>query len=996
MRFPVKCYRFVGWCLLALAASSDLYAQPALSELPRAEYYLARELLHAGRTREAMAGFEAARSVARKIGQERWIDSIPPLVMLGECFYQQGNLALALEHYDAALLLALANPNWIDELNVGVEQLPPLDNPIKGINWFAKSQATIPVIIPEAIQISIDPTQATINPIGDVVAPVSLVTRLDAMEVMRALGVAMYRRWQVLGPLAEYSPLADPLGKYFDRNPRQQAPWVNSAWIVLRGLSQLSSNARVDAPKQLRSGVLINAKFEYFMTPLALLALAEIDAREGKYQSSITALQDATLVAAQYEQYSLLAEAFTELSSSATASQRIDLLDALQQAATWCTKRSLSAHLAALIGTAELSIYAGKLPTADLLLKQAAIGLRLREVELPRLQAQAAYVAAMQAFSQDRRVIGQNNLSTALKLMHGSVETGSVAVRVFQAQLTLNRFADGALTGRVAEQILTQVIAEPTPRDWQNEPLEMLATITTSSLPAYERHLDFAASRGEPEEILLRMDRLQRQRFFEALPLAGRLFAWRHASMSDPQSLPPDILQALQRGFQRSPQMQALAQQHQDLVEILNNGPLPLEEKLLSADAKKDFAQLIDQSERLENLFNLQSISRSTLGRYLLPPVNLAMIQRTLSSDDVVLCFVVTSRQIYGAAISADAIELWQVDQLEAVRNKLNQLLSEIGLGRQPASRVSLPVTGPNAAWRKASQELRGILVPAAAQQLIAKSRRLIVAPSAQLWYVPFELLLEHNGANAQSWIGTRSIAYAPTLGSVTKAFSAKPVVRETVGIASGIFSVDKAINEQQIDLLVAAVPNSHKVTLNARTNVPSSQWLGLRADQIWVANEIDNTRGGWDALFLPVSSNRPLLLGRMLELPHVAPRQWLLPGVQTSVQALPQLLDGNDIFLPACAMLTSGTRSAIFSRWSVGGMSSQRLLQRSLEELSNNETTSDALRRSILALWTEEFSTAGEPILGSSNRDATDLTSGRHPLLWSGYMCIGDTVQPK
>src|SRR5690606_32867989 len=119
--------------------------------------------------------------------------------------------------YDAALLLVLAHPTWLDEVNVGAEQLPHFDSPVKGINWFTKSRPTVSVAVPEAVQIAIDPTQAQLGPQGDVIAPVSLITRLDATEVLRTLGIAMMRRWQVLGPLAEHSPLAVPLENLFGR-----------------------------------------------------------------------------------------------------------------------------------------------------------------------------------------------------------------------------------------------------------------------------------------------------------------------------------------------------------------------------------------------------------------------------------------------------------------------------------------------------------------------------------------------------------------------------------------------------------------------------------------------------------------------------------------------------------------------------------------------------------------------------------------------------------
>ncbi len=136
-------------CLLFALGSALAHAQ-AVSDLPRAEYYVAKELFGAGRMTEAAAGFDAALGLARQVGSERWVDSIPPLVMLGECYYQQGNVSLAMEQYDAALMLALANPSWIDQIEVATEQLPILESTAaKAINWFARSRPSLPVVIPD-------------------------------------------------------------------------------------------------------------------------------------------------------------------------------------------------------------------------------------------------------------------------------------------------------------------------------------------------------------------------------------------------------------------------------------------------------------------------------------------------------------------------------------------------------------------------------------------------------------------------------------------------------------------------------------------------------------------------------------------------------------------------------------------------------------------------------------------------------------------------------
>ncbi|RMF08527.1 MAG: T9SS C-terminal target domain-containing protein [Candidatus Neomarinimicrobiota bacterium] len=66
-------------------------------------------------------------------------------------------------------MLALSNPAWIDQIEVGPEQLRELavDQARKSINWFPASRPLRPLTVPDAIQITIDPTAQTIA--GEVV-----------------------------------------------------------------------------------------------------------------------------------------------------------------------------------------------------------------------------------------------------------------------------------------------------------------------------------------------------------------------------------------------------------------------------------------------------------------------------------------------------------------------------------------------------------------------------------------------------------------------------------------------------------------------------------------------------------------------------------------------------------------------------------------------------------------------------------------------------------
>ncbi len=962
----------------------------AVSELPRAEYYLAKELFGAGRMDDAAVGFEAALAVARRVGNERWVDSIPPLVMLGECYYQKGNLRLALEQYETALGLLLAFPSWIDEIEVGVDPLPALENLARGPSWFARNTASTPVAIPEGVQIAIDPTQAIAAPDGSVVAPISLVTRLDVTEILKTTGMAMLRRAQILGPLAENSNLAIPLRQQFARTPRQPVPWILASWSVLRGISEMSGPPAGDAAEKLRSGALIQGRFDYFMSPLALLLLGQQDARDGKYQAAIANLQDAALLAAIFEQHELLAESLYCLSSCCAASSRTDQLGPLQAAATWCSKRSPYSQLTATVGAAELAVLAGNLPLADKLVAQSSVGLRARDIQLPRVQARAYFVLALLGFAQDRGSQGLSNLDSALTLMRGSVQTGPSIERVFQAQQALDLYSSGGLSAADTEKLLTQVLGEPGADAWQNAPLETLAAMTTASIPAYERWLQLAVGRQDNPEILARMDRLQRQWLYEALPLGGRLLSWRVAAASDPQILPAEVRQTFLAASQRTPDLENRQKQIRTLLESLRQGPLPLDERQLSADLKKTYSQLDELSGSYESLLAFHSLSRIPLARFVPEPLNLQLVQQQLAAGDLVLGWVATSSQIFGAAINQQSVEVWQVAEADSLRSQLERMLVEIGLVRTQAGYLPAAATLPTAAWRTTAADIEQRLLPSEVESMIENANRVIVAPNAQLWYLPFELLPEQGQADANPWMAKRQVCYVPTMGSISAAFSSQPDVQDTIGLIGNLFALDKELNKQQADLVAAASPNTTTFVLAQKNAVPNSHWLRIRAGQVWVAAAIDGSQG-WNAVPIPLDKSQPMRLGSWMQTPQAAPARVLLPGFQTSMQS-GALQNGNDIFLPACALLYGGSRSAILSRWSAGGRSSARLMARCLEEFKD-EPPSAALRRSCLALWTEEFPTADEPILLPASKEASVLTSGAHPLLWSGYMCLGDSA---
>lgn len=975
-------------CLLTFAPSGDLHAQ-ATGDMPRAEYYVARELFRVGRTLEATDGFTLSLNRARRIGDQRWIDSVPSLVMLGECHYQRGELALALEQYDAALMLLLANPTWVDQLQLSTEPLPAVDSASKGIQWFSKSRPMRAAAAPTGVPI-VDPAQSRSTTQAGGGSVSSSAVHLDVSEVLRTTGIALMRRWNALGPLAKHSPLSGPLDALFSRNSSHQTPWFVASWRVLQGISALASQAPVDSRQLLRQGALVGNQSDYYLSPLALLVLGELEASEGNYAAAIAHYQDASLVAAHFDQHATTAEAIERLAACAAASGHSSAIEPLQRVAGWANKKSTVLQLSAWLGASELAIYANDFALADKLLRQCPPLLRSLETALPRVQARLLFVNALSAFGQKRATQGVASLERALKIMRGSASTGAAVESIFQTQLVLDLFASQSLTVVDTEAILSQVVAEPSPYDWALSPLETIAELTTARDPAYTQLLGLTVDRQAPtEEVLASMDRLQRQRLFVALPLGGREFTWRSLVARPPEQLQPATRDVAAAARRRMPTLESDAKRMGELIAQLRQAPLPLEERKLNTDTKKAFVELEGLSEGYESQLAFLSLQRQPLDRSVPPAAELARLQDRLADGDLLLGLTVVGRQVVGVAVTRQAAEYWQVAEGTQIDASLLSLLTDIGATREARPASVAVAASAMAAWHTSAQHLTDILFPAKVQKMLANCRRAIVVPHDLLWYVPFEMLPLKTDLGVQPWIAHHAVTYIPTLGSIEQAFAEPAPVAETLGIVGSFFAPETSTNQALAESVGQEIPDSHTLFLAHKASVPSVAWLKLKTDQLWVATALESTGNAWDTRVLPLGNVDQTRVGSWLAMPHTSPVRVLLPGMRTAIRS-GELAHGDELFLPICAMLFSGTQHVSLSRWPAGGVSTSRLLQRQLEELQS-EPPSAALRRAVLALWAEQFVAANEPALLPWSKDAAILVRGEHPLLWAGYMAVGD-----
>lgn len=969
--------------LIITIGSPFVFAQ-AVGEAPRAEYYLAREMFEAGRLADASEGFQLAISRSLRVREQAWIDSIPPLVMLGEANFQSGKVAQAMEQYDAALMIAISFPDWLDQVVLPAD-LQPFESKVKGINWFTPSRATQVSAPPEPGQLRVNPGAAGAG------QPMAITTRVDTAELLRTLGLAIVRRGEILGPLAKHSPLAERLNLLFSKDPAQSSTWARSAWRLLKGFQALSVPSDADPMMLINENALIGGSIEYFMTPLALIELGKYQWTNKDLAAALPHWQDATLVAARYEQYSMLADALQVLSAACSSGNRVELLPAIQSASTWGLKRSASVQAHGFAGAAELATVSNDWGAAEANSKQAATALRVRDVALPRAQAQLFFANALTAFGEGRTVIGQQALESALKIMRGNAQDGAIAKQIFQSQMVLNLLQGNALLAADAEQALEEILREPGQLQWQREPLETIAAMTTSAIPAYATWLDLAERRGSKDQIVERMDRIQRQRFFEASPLGGRLFSLRAAVLGDQKQLPIEVQNGVTKLLRDSASLMESTQRVVLQSQSLAGMSLPIEERQINAEAKKFYADFTKAIEQQENQLALQALRRQPFDRFVPFAAKLVELQSALTETDVAISFVSTGGKLYATAFTKSAIETWSVADAAPIDELLKKLLADIGLA-SPSKVTPSQVTGDKAEWRTHTSSLLEKLFPAAAQKLIGAANRIVIVPDGSLWYLPFELL-PTGPRSATPWLAAHPVVYLPTLGSIPLLNAPAPTVERTLHIAGPFFNSDKTLNESLTQKLMQGAVGYQRVDLAAKSLPAAAHWSRMMVDQLVLTNKFEPAQQTWESNFLMLDNSRFSQLIGWSESPRRVPGRLVFPGYQTPA-ANGGVAEGRELFLPACALLYSGNRTTLLSRWPVGGRSTQTVLSRFLQEM-NSEAPSSAWRRSAVAMWADEFWIADEPAMLPSGKESAALISGWHPKLWSGYMVIGDSQSP-
>jgi tetratricopeptide (TPR) repeat protein len=991
--------RWLVSLIATFLVASQAAGQDESRRVPKAEYFLGLQMMAAGELKDAEQQLQNAVRGSIKTAQSRWIDSICAYTAQGELFRQQGRYTEALESYETAVRLAIQFPTWVLDLTeppvlrqavAGQVRVPPWGRSQRGA-----AQATWPdtYLIKQGAL-----ADNELLAEGGVYKPPMLFPVL-AGEILSSTTLALKRRRELLGPACAYDPLSAELAATWSQAHPGPNHWTASWFDVLIGVA-FASHGRDDlaAPFLVR-GTVAQGKFDHPLTGAALTELARIAYDSGNYPKAIDLALEASYVAYATVDVQRIEDALRMAHSAHVLDNRPGMLPALPEVLTWAHRKDFrKLEVSVLIAMAESS------PTPE----AAAKHLQQASTYLKRTDLDQSFLAPRWCFQSGRLAYVRGEVAAGDALVAESLSTASrYSLRLFQAQIVDALARIKWFTTRDATDLYGLVLREPTAQDWRIDPLESL-WIESSSLSApMERWFLLAASRDQADQAVEIADLARRRRFYATQPLGGRLLGLRWLLDGPDGRLDQQARLERQDILNAVPEYAAVSRQAAQLTTELSRLPLapgdgPDKQRRLEVTAA-----LASASTTQEAMLRNVAVARQGARRSVPPQRPTAELRAALQPRQAVLAYFVTAPQVYGFLITAEKTHMWEAGRPDQVAERARALLAALGQTGD-GHRLRLAQYN-NTAWRQAARELfAGLTSGINETDWYTRYDELIVVPDWVLWYTPFELIGSWTSSDVQyhrvgneinglpDLICRTRVRYVPTVGlAITNLPRPRSLGPSVVALGRVAERDDPALAERTFEDLEKRVKGTIALPPHddAVTPLAVAGW-----DRLTIFHGLDPTPGfphGWPLLALD-RKRLSVTPADLLNLPMGGPSEYVLPGFRTAaehnLQGIPVEAAGSEIFLNSCALIASGARTVLLSRWRNGGQSTHDLMTEFLQELPHT-TASDAWQRSVLLCAENPIRVDCEPRLDFPIDIAAPKAN--HPFLWAGYLLIDTGSQP-
>jgi len=740
----------VCWSGLLLPASAQQVASLPGAEwfgrFPNQAYYQGLELYRDGDLPTATEAFQTALAGCIRDTHGLWIDAIPVHAMLGECFYQAGDLRQAVIQIEAALSLLSRNRDWIERLDwtAAPGNSPPADE--RSV-WITDNRLSI-LATPERLLLAAGDSTSAPSPGKRAVLALVGQAQLDALEISRGAVLASYRRRLILGEIADQTSRVSPLPRAIETTDALKTPLPRILLDSVDRCLEFAAGQTLTAEDFESLAVLEQAVHP--LTPVLLLAAARMASEQGQFQPSALLATQAAEAAGLLGQPEFVAEALLlAVGCSATRLPGVERLDSAAIAISYL-RRGRLATVGALLAAGEAALQEDDANAAEAFLNQASALLQRRRLHLPRLAAQGDYLAACLAARQGQSMgVPQTTavdeaLQRVLSFARGSQASppSPGSPRLFQLNLALARSRHRGADPLHTEQLLERVTGDPPTWLWKVDPVDALSFHAADRSPAVAARLRLVVRRDDAAGLAVLADALLRYRYLAQLPLGGRVHQVRWiASVAPEQLLGPaaDLRHRAPENLQR------------------------LIDQLAQATASAGPEAL--PSAALEALATQIALERSALPEAVPPPLADANTHGGLDVHTGMLIFVDLGQRFLGLLVRGEQTVSWSLPPSRSLQAEVLAVLRALGV---PTVTAGSRLSGSDQ-WPREIAKLSRRLIPAEHHAAVTGLQRLVIVPDGVLWYLPMELLSlqgDTHPSDATARLGDQvAIRYCPTPG---------------------------------------------------------------------------------------------------------------------------------------------------------------------------------------------------------------------------------------
>ncbi|MDR3110577.1 MAG: CHAT domain-containing protein [Planctomycetaceae bacterium] len=1022
--------RLLNVCWLAIVAGFALfvetgYCQQVLRVVPNPVYFdRSLNIMKNGDFDEALDSLNVdLRGSVKMLEQNLWLDSICYNAQIGECYYQKGDLNRAMKAFSDSLLIYLKYSDWLVHVSYSGGAIQSMPRP--AVSW-GKSARTNPIGSFAKNGFTITQTSDRMDNIGGtlLIQPNNTMVTIHAGEIVRSLAMAIRRRGEILGTLSRYDPLNAELVKVLGGRPCRPND-ITGSWVdVLYGLALSATEQYKDAETALKTGLVMEGRYDHQLTPLALFELGKIALLQGKGDVAYDSFFEASVSAMVNDDQLLMGEAFVMM---ANAYRLVDKskpclpIGLALTAARQARYKSNYVITSLVLETAEQTLTHGDVNDAASLLKSIDRQVEKSSLAVSWIAARYHYLTAMAnyklAYQTGKAALleqGHQLFGDAMQFMSRSSlwlnQLNELNIRIKSDQITTR----SALTIRAAGEIFERLLSPPTTLDWLLRPMEAMAATMYSQNAAYEHWFFIARERGDKEKAFEIAENARYQRFYSALPLGPRMMSLRMLFEGNPSDIPPAMLVERQSLSIDFAQFAKLSERIADIKRKLLAIPVVPKVKEQADEQRALLEEMYKISVMQEAMLAPIALSRISTPNVFPVPMKLEDIRAALPEKTSMLVFFDALGELYGFLLDKNELQMWVVSSSDprapTLRKLVTNFLESLGNKESNANQVLTLKNLDDTKWKTAGNELLSRLIGRDRQ---ANFSELVIVPTGILWYVPFEAMCVQVGNDLRPFISAAStpitMRYAPTavLGVPQKRGRAKSV--ETTVVQGKIWT-RKEDGQAELDAIDRYIKQSVTRVALLPTDSKDERYFPIPANvetyatqvkQLLVLDDVPLPKAGaldWS----PFTSDKRKgqnTVSSWLQLPWGGPRLLVMPAfhtpAETALRVNPSnsklLANGDELFVSAMTLEACGAQTILMSRWRTGGRASLDLVGEFLKGY-HESSAAEAWYKAVMRVATENLVVKEEPRL---KIDGDPQIMASHPFFWSPFILIDRGEQP-